>query len=1127
MDYEFSKGKVTEKLTPAKRYSYLVGKGEPCITAQQRLMPIFMNDTRNPDLDELEDAFSVEKVTKEFFNLYCEKYHQLREYLEDNEDFMQEAQIRNFTSEQFAKKLLGQIVFLYFIQKKGWLGVGVWPEELSEKEYNNIFYVKGASGRIIKEYLPQVYTKRNENSYVRIASELDKIPDDAEEVIANCMVNSKKWGEGSKEFVKTLFKFCVSKNRNFFNDYLEPLFYDTLNRYRGEMAYCTFLHSRIPFLNGGLFEEIAGYDWKHNDFSIPNELFSNEIEKGSYAADGILDIFNRYNFTMNEDEPMEREVAIDPEMLGKVFENLLDVTDRKSKGAFYTPREIVHYMCQESLTNFLVNKTKILEEDIRDFIVNGEYYKDIDTEKIKKTYDEEGRFHYELDKERDLLIPESIFSFKRNINKLEEIDKLLSDVKIADLAVGSGAFPLGMLNEIVKAREVLSAYMAIEMNAFNKKSFYSYERKPYDIKVNTIRNCIFACDIDPSAVDIAKLRLWLSIVIDDEIDNTLNSSQFKGKSKPNQLPNLDCNIICGNTLIAEFEGKELITESSVLKNESIDSQISMFQGGVDSLIKELIQLQDKYFFAKEHSDKLDIKQEIQNIYDQIILAQLQGYSEDKYYEVAKMSSQPFILWQLYFPKVFRENGGFDIVIGNPPYVGESGHKDIFRPIAATNFGKKYYQGKMDLFYLFFHKGLDILNNMGELAMITTNYFPTATGAKTLRKDLHDRSSVRKMINFNEVKVFESALGQHNMITMLTKNKDIVNCNGVQCTGNYVASSNQINNILHGVDENIIYTCVEQSNLYDGKDFYIRISGVNSTSDNSVESILDKICMAGVVLGNVADVNQGVLTGCDTISNKNLHKLPNDTTKIKNDGIYVLDLENNRDLEVFNSLTSGKQLSKDFYKNSDIDRYYCSNVPTKKLIYYSGELDNNLYPDLYEHMLSFKGILEDRLVTYNERYHWTAIHRPRNGKVFENKVPKIVVPYRTKINSFAYNEIEWFCRSDCYVITCNNSEVSMKYLLALLNSDVYYLWLYYRGKRKGEILELFQKPLTEIPIPIIDKNIQIKLENIADEIMIAKLQNRYVDTTDKEQMINEMIYKIFDLTNEEVEIVKKLYRKEAK
>ncbi len=163
---------------------------------------------------------------------------------------------------------------------------------------------------------------------------------------------------------------------------------------------------------------------------------------------------------------MEREVAIDPEMLGKVFENLLDVTDRKSKGAFYTPREIVHYMCQESLINYLSGKTGIVEEDIRKFILYGEYFRDEDTKKTIFVKGENGgKGHMEFDYKKSMEIPESIFSYKRRVNRLQYIDDLLANVKIVDPAVGSGAFPLGMLTEIVKARETITSYMTIDMNS--------------------------------------------------------------------------------------------------------------------------------------------------------------------------------------------------------------------------------------------------------------------------------------------------------------------------------------------------------------------------------------------------------------------------------------------------------------------------------------------------------------------------------------------------------------------------------------------------------------------------------------------------------------------------------------
>lgn len=461
LDYEikFENGRMNTvaDLTPAKRYSYLVGMDEPCHTAISRFRRFITDDTgeKLPTIDDLEEIFSVEKVTEEFFSLYCEKFHQLREALEANPDFVEEAKEHNYTSSQFAKKLMGQIVFLYFLQKKGWLGVGAWQATITKKQYDNVFFVQGAKGRRIKEFLPKVYVQTGEDEYKLNSAALDKIPNDAEELIANSLSGQKNWGDGSKKFMRTLFEFSQKKGANFFDDYLEPLFYNALNVNRGEKGYDPALHCRIPFLSGGLFEPIDGYDWEHNDFAIPNSIFSNKDEKGERDADGILDIFDRYNFTMSEDEPLEREVAIDPEMLGKVFENLLEVNDRKSKGAFYTPREIVHYMCQETLIAYLVKETGIAEPDIRDFILMGDFMKDEDTTKDKR----QGN--------GDMFISEVIFKIDSSgnvvVNRLKDIDNALANIRVADPAVGSGAFPLGMLNEIVRARQNITAYMAVTM----------------------------------------------------------------------------------------------------------------------------------------------------------------------------------------------------------------------------------------------------------------------------------------------------------------------------------------------------------------------------------------------------------------------------------------------------------------------------------------------------------------------------------------------------------------------------------------------------------------------------------------------------------------------------------------
>ena len=627
---------------------------------------------------------------------------------------------------------------------------------------------------------------------------------------------------------------------NYYDDYLEPFFYTGLNRNRGANGYFPPFHRRVPFLSGELFEELDNYDWRNNNFSIPNEMFSNRTEKGVWNGDGILDIFDRYNFTMSEDEPMEREVAIDPEMLGKVFENLLDVKDRKSKGAFYTPREIVHYMCQESLINYLVTRSGIPEEDIRKLVVYGEYFKESDIEKIKKVIGADGKAHYELDKQRDLEIPESIFSFKKNVNRIKELDDLLTNVKVVDPATGSGAFPLGMLNEIVKTREILTSYMMIEMNGFERLSFYSYGRKPYDLKINTIRNCIFACDIEPSAVDITKLRFYLSLVIDDHISDK-TSLEFDEHTQPKPLPNLECNIICGNSLIDEFEGRQLITKSDFLNNAKDNYQMSIAQYAIDPLIEKLIDCQSKYFYAQDHNEKENLKEAIQKIYDQIIYEQIKDSPDlvNDYNEAKNLSSKPFVLWELNFPEVFNKKKGFDIAIGNPPYVLL---QDKVRNEKELEYYRNEYEVakyKVDLYHLFIEKSVKLLNNNGTVALITPSNFTTNNYCADLRKFMLTRLHLIDLVFYGD-NVFQANVNNLVFVGEIKEkdtNEELINIEERdKKDGDWIVSEKK---------------SVIQSSFMN--DDYI----INPSKNESSDSILEIIQRDTVPLSDISNINFGM------------------------------------------------------------------------------------------------------------------------------------------------------------------------------------------------------------------------------------------------------------------------------
>ena len=1079
MDYGFTNGKISVELTPAKRYSYLVGEGEPCHTAKERLYPIFVEDDVGPGLDDLEEAFSVEAVTKEFFAQYREKYLSVKEFLEHNTDFVREAASRGFNSEQFAKKLMGQLVFLYFIQKKGWLGVNAFPKILSERAYKDAFFQPGQKP---KELMPRVYRKDVTGEIRLDASALRDLSDD-DEIALSKIVQGGAWGDGPKDFMRQLFNDCKKRGKNFFDDYLEPLFYEGLNQNRGDEAFFLPLHSRIPFLNGGLFEELEGYDWKNNDFCIPDELFSNADENGR-DADGILDVFDRYNFTMVEDEPMEREVAVDPEMLGKVFENLLDVKDRKSKGAFYTPREIVHYMCQESLIRYLSHKTGIADGDIRKFILYGEYFREEDVKKTKPVY-QDGKKHHVFDKNKVLEMPETIFSYQKNVNRLQELDDLLANVTVLDPAVGSGAFPLGMLTEIVKARETLTSYMSIELNRFQKHTLRS-DRNTYRMKRETIKNSIFACDLEASASDITKLRLWLSLVIDNQIRAEENE-EFGYTTKPRELPNLDCNIICGNSLIDAFHGIKLITENSALGNLSAMRQGALlYDDHFATQIHRLISMQDCLYDEKTRVEKERIKKEIQEIYDETILTNLNGSQQamNAYYECKNDVTKPFILWQLMFPKVFRDNGGFDIVIGNPPYIqlqtkidDNTGEKlgDQFAELGFQTFAKTG-----DIYCLFYEKGYQLLSRGGVLTYITSNKWMRAGYGEKLRSFFAQRTNPVRLIDFGKQKIFASATVDVNIL-MFTKSENKEQT--LACTVRESCPSN-------------LSVYIEQNSLlssFAGKASWTIMSAIE-------QNIRKKIQASGIALSNWnLAINYGIKTGC------------NEAFLISTSKKEELIAADPKSAELIRPILRGKDVKR--YEYNFADQWIIATFPSCKY-------DIDQYSAIKQHLLSF-GIerLEQTGATHIIDGVPVKSRKKTNNKWFETQdsisywneffKQKIIWGNLALSAQFAWAEEGYFINAPSSMIVPGN-----KYLLAVLNSKLTDWYIRQLGvTRNGGYFEYKPMFIEQLPVPMIDEDAQVPYIRLVDKILEEK--RALNDTQFLESEINRLVYALYHLSEEEI------------
>lgn len=1060
------KVKVKEELTPAKRYSFLVGKNEPSHTARQQLHPLLQDDSNNPTLAELEKAFSVEAVTKQFYidyrGLFERLSNELNRIQEQDNKIKIEFESNSINIGNFAKKLLGQIVFLYFVQKKGWLGV-------------------------------------------------DK----------NDKGDFKLWGMGPKNFLRQLFEKRYIQYDNFFNDVLEPLFYEALATERPSDYYSRF-NCKIPFLNGGLFEPIGEYNWQETDILISNELFAK-----------IFDTFDRYNFTVREDEPLEKEVAVDPEMLGKVFENLLPENLRKGKGTYYTPREIVHYMCQESLINYLdtaVNtgevslaqtkpvqeklfgksepeqlslkttgyKTVIPRKDIEDLIRKGEFAIEHDIAK------EGGTKSYKYQ------VPESI---RKNAKFLDE---KLATIKICDPAIGSGAFPVGMMHEIVKARNVLEIYLKAGKSA-------------YEFKRHCIQECLYGVDIDPGAIEIAKLRLWLSLVVDEEDYHTI---------KP--LPNLDYKIMQGNSLIEDFHGVSLNLENG----ESLFSK----EEELGLLIEGLYRKQGDFFNAVHHGDKNRLKEEVEDAIIKIFHYELKKRQEQYFKELdginkiansfpreedrkkcydaekAKLDNKyefdfeaienelremthsnkvrNFFPWKLFFADVFRKDGGFDVAIANPPYVRIQKIEKSLKQAFSKNYqsATKNY----DIYALFDEKGINLLRPEGFFAYIQPNKFFNADYGIGLRTFISSNDYLYRLVNFGNAQMFDTAT---NYTTLLfckkLKNQAF----------DYVTFSGE--DVSH---EFLNYVSQVKSNNVLKKQFLSKYTASDNWvfGDDNTLSIFQELESAGKPLSLFI---QKVFVGLQTSA----------------DPVYCLEEIHGRLWSQYLGEFVDIPISdvKPLLKGKEIRRYYTE--PNKYWLIFPYSLDDRrpkLYsesehkarqPEIWDYLKRCENKLRSREKGKMNHGQWYGYVYPKNLDQFEQ--PKLMLQVLAKKASIALDESNNYYfvgggNAGGYGLTLKDgSDLEYKYLLGLLNSTLLDFYLQKHSSMFQNGYYSYAKRFIEkVPIVEVSKTEQKPIITLVDQILSMKKSNPNADTSALETEIDRMVYDLYGLTKNEITIV---------
>lgn len=1056
MDYKIEESstgrvKVREDFTPARRWSFLVGANEKSHTAQSRLAPILQDDAHSPTLEELEEAFNIEKVTDEFFEKYRDLFLRTKDALDEivksSKNVRKDFEDKGVNTTDFSKKLLGQIVFLYFLQKKGWFGV--------ERDAD--------------------------------------------------------WGTGPKDFLRRLFTGAHGKYKNFFNDILEPLFYEALARQRDDDFYSKF-DCKIPFLNGGLFDALNGYDWIHTDILLPNELFSNthQTSEGD-IGDGTFDVFDRYNFTVREDQPLEREVAVDPEMLGKIFENLLEVKDRKSKGTYYTPREIVNYMCEQGLVNYLDTSTKgvVSKEDLLNLIKNGERL--ASREKIVDSTGEETRtYHHDP-------------SFQNVKKHAPELDEALRDIKVCDPAIGSGAFPVGMMTLIVKTREVLSDYV------------HSQERTPYELKRHCIQNSIYGVDIDPGAVEIAKLRLWLSLVVDEE--------DIK-KIKP--LPNLDYKIMQGNSLLEEYEGirlfdedviteegefaeersrqlterrKQLQSELNALHRENkltktkrllIEKEFGEIKKKLDSLsgksgrVKEGDSLFYEHNRAKEIADKLqrlyrdfmesytkekkeELRGEIGELEWALIEATLKEHEQTSaLHEIEKFKKakvRPYFLWKLHFPEVFRNGGRFDVVIANPPWVRDEKIKDQ-KPGLSRSY--ETYTGGADLYVYFYERAVKLLKPGGTISFISSNKFFRAAYGKKLRAFLAENTSISNLIDFGDLPVFDATTYPSVLIAK--------RMNGAQAGHEVKAFT------LRSHEELKHFEQVFDENAMTLPQFSLSSEGW-LIEDGRVLAILEKMKKAGLSLDVYAEekIYRGIITGFNEAF------VINDETRRK------LIKEDKKSAEVIKPFLRGRDIKRYAIQGNGLSLIY---IPYKWTDENRGKKGpeaffKEKYPAIHRHLRQFEEELKAR---DDQGDYWWEL-RPCSY-LNEFAKTKIIYPNILKAPEFALDGSGYYTNQKCFIIPRRDL-----FLLGVLNSSVtFFLFRQLLPKLRGDFYEPSYVHFKAFPIATAAAEPHREIEDRVKKILAAKKRDPEADTTELEREIDKIVCKLYGLTEEEIKIV---------
>ena len=934
--------------TAAKRFTYVFGESDNYYNTPVGRFDALQHN--GISFENIKDAFSVERLNKDFFNGYKERYVKFLNHINDDTK----------ENRDYVKKLLGRLVFLQFLQKKGWMGVPA---------------------------------------------------------------NQQGWNGGDKFYLNHLIERYEGNDR-LLSDVLEPLFFNTLNERRGNDLADSRLgdNVKIPYLNGGLFDKD---ELDKKDIDFPYDYFKE-----------LMDFFAMYNFTIDENDPEDSEIGIDPEMLGHIFENLLE--DNKDKGAFYTPKEIVQYMSKESVAQYLKSNTP---EDL----------------------------HTAIDSLIKQRVVEPVLQNKENARL---VNKALAIVKVCDPAIGSGAFPMGVLNVLFDCRHLLYGFIG-------KNEDFSYAKVKRDI----IQNNIYGVDIEKGAVDIARLRFWLALVVDE--------------NEPQPLPNLDYKIMCGDSLLHRF------ALDAPFKNVLRDYNQ---KNGTQYTLDDYRQWVYDYTDISDHTQKDDFRKRIEDIKRAVKtelsdkekgkIAKIRGaidnlQMEDMFggkknekkikalqkelkaleqqraeIESNKIYDQAFE-WRFEFPALLNENGdftGFDIVIGNPPYVNVQlmsvGEKEQYKKIYESFFKR------CDMFCLFLELGLlKLTSTEGVVTLIIPSVVHSNMSYQKIRDIILDHQWLSE-VRYTGGDVFNAP----------TVDTTILICNK---KGN----------------ENIKLTeAIDFSNPKTHRvpaDYFKKYNNVISIGDDQGSEIFDKLFNPNFdIVGNHYTVFQGIVTG--------------------NNPAFVFDtlqdaLKKNVDASLLHPLCHGRDLEK--YKVRSRER---------RILYIDNDVKIDNYLQTKEWLLCFKEALEKRREVRRSVIRWYGLQWPRVKA--ELDIKEKIILQNTRNESLKTRIVATLDDTGVYgtqginFIIPKHSEDSLRYLLGILNSKL----INYLFATKFLNLAIKAEYVKQVKLPNVSEGQKTQIEDLVNAILQGKLSD--ADTSKEETAIDLFVYHLYGLTYDEVLIV---------